>query len=56
MLLSLVCPTVLVNMIYGNTIKARSQTPGNKHNPVCEMSFIFCFLSFSMKKETMMLN
>ena len=55
-LLSLVCPTVLVNTIYGNTFKARSKTSVNKHNSACEMCFISCLLSFSMEKATMMLN
>ena len=49
-LISLVYLTVLVNAIYGNTFKARSQTSVNKHNPTCEMCFILFLLSFSMKK------
>ena len=50
-LLSLVCPTVYVNTIYGSTFMARSQMSVNKHDPTCEMCFILFFLSFSMKKK-----
>ena len=50
-LLSLVCPTVLVNAIYGNTFKARSKTSVNKQFSMWNVLYLMSFVFFNGKSD-----
>ena len=47
---------MLVNAIYGNTFKARSQTIVNKQKPISEISFCRIPFAFYNRKRATMMN